>query len=162
MRSPGTSLGLCFALHNTFACCLSRSPIQFRPMAKQVPIGAKGTAEERVQYEHTLTAHHHQLPPVYSTPDMIRLMETAGFYALQPFCEPGEISVGTAIQVEHRLPVGINTVVHATAEVEAVEGRFFKIHVAAFEGKREIGSGVITRAIVRVDDFLKKHDIPKP
>jgi predicted thioesterase len=131
-------------------------------MVKQVPIGAKGTAEERVQYEHTLTAHNHQLPPVYSTPDMIRLMETAGFYALQPFCEPGEISVGTAIQVEHRLPVGINTVVHATAEVEAVEGRFFKIHVAAFEGKREIGSGVITRAIVRVDDFLKKHDIPKP
>jgi len=134
----------------------------FRPMVKQVPIGAKGAAEERVQYEHTLTAHNHQLPPVYSTPDMIRLMETAGFYALQPFCEPGEISVGTSINVEHRLPVGINTVVRATAEVEAVEGRFYKIHVAAFEGKREIGSGVITRAIIRVDDFLKKHDIPKP
>ena len=131
-------------------------------MVKQVPIGAKGSAEERVQYEHTLTAHHHQLPPVYSTPDMIRLMETAGFYALQPFCEAGEISVGTHIDVEHRLPVGINTVVRATAEVEAVEGRFYKIHVAAFEGKREIGSGVITRAIIRVDDFLRKHDIPKP
>jgi len=52
--------------------------------------------------------------------------------------------------------------VHATAEVETVEGRFYKIKVAAFEGKREIGSGVITRAIIRVDDFLKKHDIPKP
>jgi predicted thioesterase len=131
-------------------------------MVKQVPIGAKGSAEERVQYEHTLTAHNHQLPPVYSTPDMIRLMETAGFHALQPFCEPGEISVGTFIQVEHRLPVGINTVVHATAEVEAIEGRFYKIKVAAFEGKHEIGTGVITRAIIRVDDFLKKHDIPKP
>ena len=89
-------------------------------MVKQVPIGAKGAAEERVQYEHTLTAHNHQLPPVYSTPDMIRLMESAGIHALQAFCEPGEISVGTAINVEHRLPVGINTVVHATAEVEAI------------------------------------------
>ncbi len=89
-------------------------------------------------------------------------MESAGFHALQPFCEPGEISVGTSIHVEHRLPVGINTVVRATAEVEAIEGRFYKIKVAAFEGKREIGSGVITRAIIRVDDFLKKHDIPKP
>ncbi len=131
-------------------------------MAKQVPIGAKGAAEERVQYEHTLTAHQHQLPPVYSTPDMIRLMETAGFYALQPFCEPGEISVGTAVHIEHRSPVGINAVVRATAEVEAVEGRFIKFKVAAFEGKRELGSGVITRVIVGVDDFLKKHDIPKP
>jgi predicted thioesterase len=131
-------------------------------MVKQVPIGAKGAAEERVQYEHTLTAHHHQLPPIYSTPDMIRLMESAGFYALQPFCEPGEISVGTAVNVDHRAPVGINAVVRATAEVEAIEGRFYRIHVVVHEGKRELGSGTITRAIVRVDDYLKKHDIPKP
>jgi predicted thioesterase len=131
-------------------------------MVKQVPIGAKGAAEERVQYEHTLTAHHHSLPPVYSTPDMIRLMESAGYYALQPFCEPGEISVGTAITVEHRVPVGINAVVRATAEVESIDGRFYRLHVAAFEGTREIGVGSITRTIVRVDDFLKKHDIPKP
>ena len=131
-------------------------------MAKQVLIGAKGTAEERVQYEHTLTAHHHSLPSVYSTPDMIRLMETAGFHALQPFCEEGEISVGTSINIEHRLPVGINAVVHATAVVEAVDGRFYKIKVAAFEGKREIGSGHITRAIIKVGDFLKTHDIPLP
>jgi len=131
-------------------------------MVKPVPIGAKGAAEERVQYEHTLTAHHHQLPPIYSTPDMVRLMEMAGFYALQPFCEPGEISVGTSIQIEHRVPVGINAVVRASAEVESIDGRFYHIHVAVFEGKREIGSGTITRTIVRVDEFLKKHDIPKP
>jgi len=131
-------------------------------MVKPVPIGAKGAAEERVQYEHTLTAHHHQLPPIYSTPDMLRLMEMAGFYALQPFCEPGEISVGTAVQIEHRFPVGINAVVRASAEVESTDGRFYQIHVAVFEGKREIGSGTITRTIVRVDDYLKKHDIPKP
>jgi fluoroacetyl-CoA thioesterase len=131
-------------------------------MAKQVPIGAKGTAEERVQYEHTLTAHNHQLPPVYSTPDMIRLMETAGFVALQPYCEAGEMSVGTAIHIDHRAPVGINAVVRAIAEVEAIEGRFFKIRISAFEGKREIGSGYITRAIVKVADFLKKYEIPAP
>ena len=131
-------------------------------MVKQVPIGAKGAAEERVQYEHTLTAHHHQLPPVFSTSEMIRLMETAGYYALQPFCEPGEISVGTAVQVEHRTPVGINAVVRTTAEVEALDGRFYRLHVAAFEGKNEIGTGTITRTIVRVEDYLKKYDIPKP
>jgi predicted thioesterase len=131
-------------------------------MVKQVPIGAKGAAEERVQYEHTLTAHNHLLPPVYSTPDMIRLMESAGVHALQAFCDPGEISVGTAVNVEHRVPVGMNTVVRATAEVEAIEGRFYRIRVHAYEGKQEIGRGTITRAIVRVDDFLKKHDIPKP
>lgn len=131
-------------------------------MAKQVLIGAKGTAEERVHYEHTLTAHHHHLPPIFTTAEMIRLMETAAMFALQSFCEPGEISVGTAVQVEHRVPVGMNAAVRATAEVEAIEGRFVKMRVVATEGKTEIGSGTVTRMIVRVDEYLKKYDIPKP
>jgi fluoroacetyl-CoA thioesterase len=131
-------------------------------MAKQVLIGAKGAAEERVQYEHTLKAHNHHLPPIFATAEMIRLMEAAGHHALQPFCDTGEISVGTAVQIEHRIAVGINAVVRATAEVEAVEGSSFRIRVAAFEGKNEIGSGSVTRTIVQVDDYLKKFDIPKP
>ncbi len=131
-------------------------------MAKQVLVGAKGSAEERVQYEHTLTAHNHQLPPIFTTAEMIRLMETAGSHALQPFCEPGEISVGTGVQVEHRAAIGINAVVRASAEVEAVEGHFCRIRVTASEGGRDIGSGTVTRTIVRVDDYLKKYDIPKP
>jgi fluoroacetyl-CoA thioesterase len=131
-------------------------------MAKPVPIGARGSAEERVQFEKTLTAHHHELPPVYSTPDLIRLMEIAGFHALQPFCEPGEISVGTAINIEHRAPSGINSVVKAEAVVEKVDGRFITLQVVAHEGKNEVGRGTITRAIIEVEKFLKKYGIAKP
>lgn len=131
-------------------------------MAKPVPIGAKGTAQERVHFDHTLTAHHHQLPPVFSTPDMIRLMETAGFHALQPFCETGEISVGTAINVEHRAPVGVNAVVRAEATVEKIDGRFYTLRVTATDGDKELGSGTITRTIVNSAKFLEKWKIPKP
>jgi hypothetical protein len=74
---------------------------------KTVPIGARGEAEEIVKFEHTLTSHHPQLPPVYSTPDMIRLMETAAFRALHPYCEDDEITVGTAINIEHRAASGV-------------------------------------------------------
>jgi fluoroacetyl-CoA thioesterase len=131
-------------------------------MAKTVTTGAKGFAEERVKFENTLSAHHHQLPPIYSTPDMIRLMETAGLNALQPFCEPGEISVGTTINVEHRAPAGLNSLIRAEAEVQGVEGRFITLKVTAMEGKTEIGSGTIRRAIVSLNKFLEKHGIPKP
>ena len=74
-------------------------------MAKDIPIGARAVAEETVEFRHTLTAHHPELPPVYSTPDMIRLMETAAFHALQPYCEGDEITVGTSINIEHRAAV---------------------------------------------------------
>ena len=67
---------------------------------KPVPTGVRGETEETVEFQHTLTWHHPELPPVYSTPDMIRLMEVAAFHALQPYCEGDEISVGTAIHIE--------------------------------------------------------------
>jgi predicted thioesterase len=131
-------------------------------MAKQVPVGAKGSAEERVQYEHTLTAHNHQLPQILTTAEMIRLMGAAAVHALQPFCEPGEISVSTGVEVKHSIAVGINAVVRASAEVEAVEGDVCRLRVTASEGGREIGSGTISRIIVKTEDYLKKYDIPKP
>ena len=125
-------------------------------MAKQVPIGTRGEAAETVQFKHTLTAHHPQLPPVYSTPDMIRLMETAAFQALQPFCEGDEITVGTSIHVEHRVASGIGTRVKAEAVVESFDGRFYTVRVSATDGSQEIGRGAVGRAVVSIGKFAAK------
>src|SRR6266403_1570678 len=100
-------------------------------MAKPVPVGAKGEARERVEFKHTLSAHHEQLPPVYSTPDMIRLMETAAFHALHPYCEGDEITVGTSINIEHRAASGIGARIKAEATVESFDGRFYTVRVSA-------------------------------
>ena len=100
-------------------------------MPKAIPIGARGEADETVEFKHTLTAHHPELPPVYSTPDMIRLMEIAAFAALQPYCEGDEITVGTSINIEHRAASGIGARVHAEAVLESFDGRFYTLRVAA-------------------------------
>ena len=125
-------------------------------MAKEVPIGARGTAEETVEFEHTLTAHHHELPPVYSTPDMIRLMETAAFYALQPYCEGDEITVGTTINIQHRAASGIGAKIRAEAVLESFDGRFYTLRVTAWDDTQEIGRGTIGRAVVSVGKFKAK------
>ncbi len=116
----------------------------------------RGEASEIVDLKHTLTAHHPELPPVYSTPDMIRLMETASFHALQPFCDEGEITVGISIHVEHRAASGIGMQIHATAELESFDGRFYTMRVRADDGIQEIGSGTVGRAIVHVPTFIKR------
>jgi predicted thioesterase len=125
-------------------------------VTKEIPIGTRGEAEETVELKHTLTAHHAQLPPVYSTPDMIRLMETAAFLALQPYCEGDEITVGTAIHVEHRSASGIGARIKAVAELESFDGRFYDLRVSARDDRREIGRGIVKRAVVRVGQFMKK------
>jgi len=125
-------------------------------MAIPVPIGARGEAEETVELNHTLAAHHPELPPVYSTPDMIRLMETACFHALQPFCEAGEITVGTSIHVEHRAASGIGMRIRAEAELESFDGHFYIMRVTAHDGTQEIGRGTVGRAVVHVPSFVAK------
>src|SRR5499427_830487 len=100
-------------------------------MAKAMPIGARGEAHETVEFKHTLTAHHPTLPRVYSTPDMIRLMETAAFLALQPYCEGDEITVGTSINIQHRAASGIGAHVKAEAVLDAFDGKFYTVRVTA-------------------------------
>lgn len=125
-------------------------------MPKEIPIGVRGEAEETVDFKHTLTAHHHELPPVYSTPDMIRLMETAAFHALQPYCEGDEITVGTSIHVEHRAASGIGSQIKAEAVLESFNGRFYTMRVTARDDRQEIGRGTVGRAVVRVGKFMEK------
>lgn len=129
-------------------------------MAKPIPIGAHGAAEETVEFRHTLTSHHAELPPVYSTPDMIRLMETAAFQALQPYCEGDEITVGTVINIEHRGASGVGARIRAEAVLEAFDGRFYTLRVTAHDDGREIGRGTVGRAVVSVGKFREKMKSP--
>jgi len=125
-------------------------------LAKQIPLGTRGEATETVAFEHTLTSHHPQLPPVYSTPDMIRLMETAAFHAIQPYCEGDEITVGTSINVEHRAASGIGARIKAEAVLESFDGRFYIMRVSARDDVQEIGRGTVGRAVVSISKFLEK------
>lgn len=123
---------------------------------KQVTIGASASCEETVEFRHTLTAQHPELPPVYSTPDMIRLLETAAFHALQPFCEGDEITVGTAINIIHRAASGVGARIKAEAVMESFDGRFYTVRVSSRDDVQEIGSGTVGRAVVSVGKFLEK------
>ena len=125
-------------------------------MARDIPLGARGEAEQSVEVKHTLTAHHPELPPVYSTPDMIRLMETAAFHALQPYCEGDEITVGTSIKIEHRAASGIGSRIKAEAALEAFDGRFYTLRVTARDDTQEIGRGTVGRAVVSISKFAGK------
>ena len=123
---------------------------------KAVPNGAKARVEETVEFQHTLTSRYPELPPVYSTPDMIRLMETAAFHALQPYCEGDEITVGTAINIDHRAASGIGAHIRAEAALHSFDGKFYTMRVTAHDDTREIGRGTVGRAVVSVGKFMAR------
>jgi len=125
-------------------------------MSKPVPIGARGEASEIVEHKHTIANFDPKLPPVFSTPAMIRLMEIAGLNAMQPYVEGDEITLGTAINIEHRAASMVDTKVTAEAVVEKIDGRFYTLRVRAWDDQKEIGSGTISRTFVSLGKLMAK------
>ena len=126
-------------------------------MAKTIPPGTRGEAETTVEFKNTLSAWKPELPPVYSTPNMIGMMEAAGYNALEPYCEGDEVSVGTAINVVHRAAATVGMKIKTEAVLESFDGRFYTFRVSAHNGIEVIGHGTIARAIVSKAKFEEKQ-----
>jgi fluoroacetyl-CoA thioesterase len=126
-------------------------------MAKPVPIGTKAEVQRAVEFQHTLKAAYDPLPPVFSTPSMIGMMEWACFEATRNYCEDGEITVGTHINVSHRAPCGVGNMVKADAVLEKIDGRFHIFRVTAWHKDTLLGEGYVHRAFVNVWKFMEKQ-----
>jgi len=119
------------------------SPLEFRP-----PLGLEASIERVVLPEHTIRHVSPHLPPVFSTPSMIGLMEHASVAAVQPTLPPGFITVGTRIEVDHLKAVPDGATVRAHAKLVGYKGRFLIFDVDARSGEHVIGRGRVFRAIV--------------
>ena len=119
------------------------SPLEFRP-----PLGLEATIERVVLPEHTIHHFNPNLPPVFSTPSMIGLMEHATVQAVSPTLPPGFITVGTRIEVDHLKAVPDGATVRAYAKLAGYQGRFLIFDVEARSGEHVIGRGRVFRAIV--------------
>ena len=131
-------------------------------MAKEVPIGARGESEIVVKPEQTLHHHNKALPLIFSTPDMIGMMEWAAANAMLAYCEEGEISVGTAINIEHRAPTTVGQKVKTEAVLESRKGRFYVFRVTSHNGVEEIGRGTVTRTFVNPQKVAERHSVRSP
>lgn len=125
-------------------------------MSQPVPIGTRAEVQRRVEREHTLQRYHPELPPVLSTPEMIGMMEWACFVAQEPYCEAGETTVGTRVCVDHLAATGTGALVRAEAILEKMEGKFYVYRVRAWDDEKDLGRGVVHRAVVNVSRFTQK------
>lgn len=121
-------------------------------------VGRIGTASVVVSPAGTaITAGSGDLP-VLATPRLVALLEEAACAALTGVLPPESTSVGTRIDVRHRVPSPVGAHVTATARVTDVSGTRITFDVSAtHEGGGaaiEIGSGTHTRVVVEREAFL--------
>jgi fluoroacetyl-CoA thioesterase len=123
---------------------------------KPIPKGTQGRYEHRVEAAHLANSFKDSiLPPVFSTPYLILIMENAALNAIKQYLEDGESAVGTRIDVRHLVatPVGREVVGHA--EVTRTDGRRIFFSVWAMDGQEAIGIGTHERTVVRVSRIIE-------
>jgi fluoroacetyl-CoA thioesterase len=115
--------------------------------------GLRGEAGLVVSGEHTAPRIGSGAVSVLATPVMINLMEAAALAAVERFLPPGYQSLGTVLNVRHIAATPVGMRVHATAIVQAVEGRTIRFTVEARDERERIGDGTHERVVVNVAKF---------
>ncbi len=122
----------------------------------ELKTGLVGQAETLVTDSNTAAAIGSGALPVFSTPHMIALMETASMDAIAQCLEDGQGSVGVRIDVAHLAATPMGMTVRAESTLTKVEGRMLNFEVKAWAGDELIGEGTHQRCIVFNGRFMEK------
>ncbi len=96
------------------------------------------------------------LVPVFSTPALVGLMESASVRALSGHLSPGQTTVGGHIDVHHLAATPVGMKVRARAELTAVEGRKLTFHIQAWDEVEAIGEATHERFVIDEAKFVAR------
>ena len=94
--------------------------------------------------------------PVFGTPMMIALMESAALQLAAQYIEEGQTTVGVRIEVSHTAATPVGMQVEATAKLEKIEGKILTFSMTAADEAGPIGEGMQQRAIVNEQKFIER------
>jgi predicted thioesterase len=96
--------------------------------------------------------------PVLGTPRLLAWMEAATCAAIARAVPPGQTSVGSRVQVEHRAASPVGSLVRVEATLSHVEGRLLGFEVVAVDAHSGVvlGHGEVTRVVVDRERFLRR------
>jgi fluoroacetyl-CoA thioesterase len=121
-------------------------------------VGLTGERSLVVQEEHTAARWGSGSLLVFSTPQMIALMEGAAVDAVDPLLPAGYQTVGTHIHVDHLAATPLGRRVRAVAELVTIEGRKLTFRVAAYDEVGKIGEGEHHRFTIEVAKFIQRAE----
>jgi predicted thioesterase len=110
----------------------------------------------RVTPEKTAEAWGSGDVPVFGTPSLVALLETAAVNAVAEHLGLGETTVGIWLDVSHLAATPVGLEVRAEAELTAIEGRRLIFTAVAHDTREKIGECRHHRMIVARDRFLAK------
>ena len=118
--------------------------------------GLTGSVTWKATERHSAEAWGSGGVPVFATPSLVGLMETAAMEALRGRLSDSDTTVGTRIEVSHLAATPLGDDVRAEATLTSVDGRRLTFDIVAHDSSQKIGEGRHERVIVSRDRFLAR------
>ena len=131
-------------------------------MKKTLIPGITGEARHRVVTENLVSFRRPGMPPVFATPWLLDVMETAAYEAIRPHLDPGEASVGVGVDFKHLAPTPVGDTIVATARITEVKGKLIRLDFEARDSHELVARGKHVRAVVErklFDERVKKKRV---
>ncbi len=128
---------------------------------KSLEPGLTGEVEIDVTEANTASRWGSGLVPVFSTPSLVGLMESAAVQALEGALAAGQTTVGGHIDVRHLAATPVGMKVRARAELTAVEGRKLTFRVQAWDEVEPVGEASHERFVIEAAKFVARAQAKK-
>ncbi len=109
-----------------------------------------------VESKHAIDFAQVDLPPILATPWLIWFLERAALELMQPFLDPGEITVGTSIEMEHLAAALIGAEVVCSARVVHHEGLLLTFQIEARDERDCLAKGLHKRRVVETQRLARR------
>lgn len=96
------------------------------------------------------------LVPVFGTPALVALIESAAVKALDGCLSEGQTTVGGRIDVRHLAATPVGMKVRARAELTAMDGRKLIFQIEAWDEIEKIGEALHERFVVDSEKFTAR------
>jgi len=105
------------------------------------------------QPEDSAQKFYPHLPDVFATPCLVGLMERVSAELINKHLQPGEQSVGIAMDLKHMAATPLGMEIRVKTEVVAVEGRKLTFRLEAYDEVEKIGEANHERFIIQTAKF---------
>lgn len=119
-------------------------------MLEDITVGITGTLDRLVTEEYCTTRSDYQ---IFSTPDLVMLLEAAAIETLAPHLPDHQSSVGTTVDIAHSAATLKGQIVTCTVTVAEVDRRRIVFDIVATDGIDTVCTGSHERYVVDLEKF---------
>lgn len=124
--------------------------------AADLRVGMTNEVTLVVEKQHLASSKGSGIAEVFSTPDLLMIMEAACFKLVEEYLDEGQSTVGISANLKHMAATPLGMTVTSRCVLKEIDRKRLVFSVEVFDEVEKVGEGEHQRFIIDQDKFEKK------